>query len=366
MTKRLFCLIGTIIHCIKAYSFYSDRSVLYLLFDYLCLCRKKGYFYIDEYCNFRLDSQSESFRKNFLPHRLAHKYWDRVLNSADYASLARDKFCSHLLLEKADIPTPQLFCYYNPEMGESIGIQANDYASVRALLYNKNVKAFVCKPSFYSSHGEGVFVCKELLFEDSDCIMVLRDKKLSLRKFLESAGPCLFEALVIQTKQFNTFNPTSVNTVRMVTALYPDNSVKTVAAFVKIGRMGSEVDNAGAGGNADAAIDINNGKIFNSIQFNSWMDIKSIYVHPDTNAQIDGVMIDNWTEMLGIVESYQRRIPFIKMIGWDVAVTDNGPVIIEINNYWDPTGQLFIKRGWLPDVLDCYNAWKDRINMVKV
>lgn len=364
--KKVIRAIRAIIHGINAYRPYTDRSVLYLLFDYLCLCRKKGYFYIDEYCNFRLDSQSEQFRKNFLPHRLAHKYWDRVLNPVDYASLARDKFCSHLLLEKADIATPNLFCYYNPDMGESIGIQANDYASVRALLLNQNVKAFVCKPSFYSSHGEGVFVCEELVFEDDDCIMVLRNKKLSLRKFLESANPCLFEALVVQTKQFYAFNPTSVNTVRMVTALYPDNTVKTVAAFLKIGRMGSDVDNAGSGGNVDAAIDIKDGKILNPIQFNSWMDIIDIQAHPDTNAQIDGIIIDNWSKIVRSVESYSRRIPFIKMIGWDVAVTDNGPVIIEINNYWDPTGQLFIKKGWLPDVLNCYDAWKDRINPLKV
>ena len=48
----------------------------------------------------------------------------------------------------------------------------------------------------------------------------------------------------------------------------------------------------------------------------------------------------------------------MKAIGWDVAITDDGPVIIEINDFWDTTGQLFIQRGWRKEVRECYLAWK--------
>lgn len=44
------------------------------------------------------------------------------------------------------------------------------------------------------------------------------------------------------------------------------------------------------------------------------------------------------------------------MIGWDVALTDEGPVIIEINNWWDTTGQLFIGHDWRNEVVDCFNV----------
>lgn len=169
--------------------------------------------------------------------------------------------------------------------------------------------------------------------------------------------PLLFESFVKQSEQLASFNPSSVNTVRMMTALYPNNEVKLIASFIKIGRAGSCVDNAGAGGNVDAAIDINSGKLYNALEFNSWHNIVTITHHPDTNNPIDGVVIKDWSKIVNDLCRFQSLIPQIKIIGWDVALTENGPVIIEINNWWDTTGQLFIKRGWKKEVMDCYNAW---------
>ena len=52
----------------------------------------------------------------------------------------------------------------------------------------------------------------------------------------------------------------------------------------------------------------------------------------------------------------------MKAAGWDIAITDNGPVIVEVNDMWDRTGQLFIRRGWKPEIEECYNAWKKYYN----
>ena len=51
-------------------------------------------------------------------------------------------------------------------------------------------------------------------------------------------------------------------------------------------------------------------------------------------------------------------MPFCKAIGWDIAITDEGPVVIEVNEMWDRTGQYFIRRGWRNEIRDCYMAWK--------
>ena len=66
-----------------------------------------------------------------------------------------------------------------------------------------------------------------------------------------------------------------------------------------------------------------------------------------------------WEEIKKRLCEYQAQIPQLKAIGWDVALTENGPVIIEINNYWDTTGQLFLGRGWRDEVQECYEAWKE-------
>lgn len=354
-----------VINNLSSYKKYSDKSLLWLFTDFLKLRRGKSELTIQEYCEFHLDRQTKDFRNDFLPHWRAHKYWDHVLNIQDYACLARDKFLSHLLLENAGIPHPKLYCYFNRQYGSSFGVNAHNYEHVRRIFEKLNVRDFVCKPSFYSSEGKGVFICKELLYEKEDCIMVLRDGKHSLKEFLRTSNPCLFESLVVQTEQFSAFNPSSVNTIRMITALYPDNTVKLVAACTRIGRKGSETDNAGAGGNIDCAINADTGEMYNCMQFNSWYDISCITHHPDSHVALEGVTIDNWGDIVDKIKSYQARLPFIKMVGWDVALTQTGPVIIEINNFWGNVFQLFIKRGWEPDVRDCWLAWKDKLDLRK-
>ncbi len=51
-------------------------------------------------------------------------------------------------------------------------------------------------------------------------------------------------------------------------------------------------------------------------------------------------------------------MPFLRAIGWDIAITDQGPVVVEINDFWDETGQLFVRKGWKPEIENCYQEWE--------
>lgn len=310
---------------------------------------------IEEFLNYEEALKDKGFSETFLTFREAWGYW-KVLNPSTYYALAKDKYISHLLLEKEGIPTSELYAYYHPEKGKS------NFDLLRKELESKNVKSCVVKPAVDGAHGAGVFVCKEMLYTQDDIIMVKSDgKQLSLCDFCKTnkSTSWLFERIVVQSDQIGRINRSSVNTVRFMTALYPDGSTKVFATFMKIGRAGSDVDNAGGGGNVDCAIDIDTGKCYNALQFNSYSDVKKVDRHPDSGEKINGIHIENWEETKKCLCEYQARIPQLKTIGWDVALTDKGPVIIEINNYWDTTGQLFLGKGWREEVRDCYLAWKE-------
>lgn len=334
----------------------SGKSIFSLLIDYVSL-KKKAIISRTEYENYTMYNKSEKFRDNFLSYTKASYYW-ALLNPVKYASLARNKYLSHCLLNELKIPTAELYIYYNRELSYISDNLANDFESVKKILLKRGLKSFVVKPAEDSAHGQGVFICRDLLITKDDCILIKQSgKEISLKSILKNV-PLLFEEPVIQSSQLMSFNKSSVNTIRIMTALYPYGKTKTIASFIKIGRKGSEVDNAGNGGNIDCGINLTTGELYNPIQFNSWIDIKSIHCHPDTNAQLDGIIINDWQKIQKQVESFQARIPQLKTIGWDVAITDNGICIIEINNWWDTTGQLFIDKGWKNEVEECYNAWK--------
>lgn len=320
-----------------------------------CKLRFSKKMMVEEFLNYEQALKDENFSKTFLTFREACVYW-KVLNPSRYAVLAKDKYMSHLLLEKANIPTPELYAYYHPEMGNS------DYNSLRRDLESKKVTSCVIKPAVDGAHGTGVFVCKNIVYTPEDCILVKSNgKQLSLREFCKqnTHTSWLFESIVKQSEQIGRINRSSVNTVRFMTALYPNKRSKVFATWMKYGRVGSDVDNAGSGGNVDCAVNADTGECYNVSIFNSFADVILCDNHPDSGEKINGIRINNWDEIKMRLCEYQARIPQLKAIGWDVALTENGPVIIEINNYWDTTGQLFLGRGWRNEVKECYEAWNE-------
>lgn len=356
--KRLFNFFKYTFYLLKDTSFLVKKKRIsdYGLFLRLFFRKKiSGQEWIDYSAKLR----STSFQQSFLSYREATELW-RVLNPNNYASMARDKYLTHLFFEQADIPMPKLFAYFNTNT-TPYGRVANDYDSLRKVLFQNSVQECVVKPAADSAHGNNVFICKEIQFLDDDCILIKsNDKKVSLRFLCSSCEkiPLLFEEKVKQTEVFSLLNPSSINTVRIMTALYPGGKSNVFASWMRMGRSGSDVDNASNGGNVDCAVDVETGMCYNAAQFNSFSDVISIERHPDSGELIEGLVIDNWSEIKSTLCEFQSKIPFLKAIGWDVALTDSGPVIIEINNWWDPTGQLFIGKGWRDSVLDCYNAWR--------
>lgn len=335
----------------------TSRSGIYVLRDFLILHRREQ-LSSQEYINYDFDLRAASFKDSFLPYAQAKKYWE-VLNPERYSCLARNKYLSHLILERAGIPTTKLIAYYNPAAVESNDEIAIDYDTLVAIFWKKRISAFVLKPAVDGAHGHGIIVCRELIETNGELYMKkLGNEKIRLRDCL-GAEPLLFEEIVTQTAQMASFNPSSINTIRIMTALYPNHEVKIIATFLKIGRAGSDIDNAGSGGNIDAACCIDTGELYHVMRFDSWRGYELIDFHPDTKIKLSGVKIENWHTIIEQVKSFQGRIPLLKTIGWDIALTENGPIAIEINNYWDTTGQLFIGRGWKKEVVQCYQAWKD-------
>lgn len=336
----------------------KHKNLFYVFYDYWQLRKRKGIL-LSEYCQFEFERQPQEFKDSFLGLNEQRYYLD-LLNPKKYYTVARNKYISHLFLEAAGIKRKaNLYCYYMPEGKISTERIGYDYKSVVDILREKEVSQCVVK-TIESSHGDNVYVIKRVEFLENDCILWRFDGKQIMLSKLLAEEPLIFESIVEQSEQFKKFNESSVNTVRFMTTLYPNRDAKIVATFMKIGRSGRCVDNAGEGGNVDAVVDVNTGQIHDVIQFDGWRKIKSITHHPDSGNLIDGVYIENWEMIKEEVIKMQQSFPYIKAAGWDIAVTKYGPIVIEVNDFWDRTGQFFIRRGWRKEVRDCYFAWKEK------
>lgn len=338
------------------YPAYS-KNKLSILSDYLHLYKTKG-LEMNEYHDFEFEKRSEEFRKSFLGLNEQRHYLD-VLNPIKHYSFARNKFAAHKFFENTGIRTSELFCYYDPK-GAFVGSKeiASSVADVVRILKAKEVNQCVVKAT-EDSHGDNVVVVKEIKYVENDCELRLFNGTVVMLSNVLKDQPRIFESVIRQTDQFSSFNESSVNTVRFMTTLYPDGSARVIATFIKIGRAGKCVDNAGGGGNVDVCVDVETGEIKYAIQFDGWNKIKDIEKHPDSGTQLNGVIIENWDSIKAEVVKYQQAFPWCKAAGWDIAITDDGPIVIEVNDFWDRTGQYFIRKGWREEIRECYKAWKD-------
>lgn len=356
-SREIKCKINRFIRRLNNMHRQSGKSWISIFVYNLRLKAKRKFCFVEIHDNM-LDLLGKEYEDSFLNWEEQKQYLS-ILNPRKYFIVARNKYLTHAVLDNLGIKgKSKLICYYNPEMGVCRDNTAIDCNSVKEILRQSGLEEFVIKTT-ESSHGDNVWVIKGLEYLTDDAILIrFDDKKIMLSDVL-SKEPLIFETIIRQTAQLASFNATSVNTVRFMTTLLPNGEAKIIATFIKIGRAGKCVDNAGSGGNVDAAIDVQSGMLYNSILFEGWRKITPIDRHPDSNAKLNGTVIENWNTIKEKVIEYQKQLPFIKAAGWDIAITPEGPIIIEVNDMWDRTGQLFRRQGWKAEIKECFDAWKE-------
>ena len=138
----------------------------------------------------------------------------------------------------------------------------------------------------------------------------------------------LVEEVIVQHPQVASIYPHSVNTYRIVTVLR-NGFAHVIYGFIRIGNGGQSVDNINAGGMA-APIDIDTGVI----RYAAYDKNGHCYdVHPATGQPIVGILLPYWKDAVEMCLSAAQVIPQLGYIGWDIAVTENGPQLIEGNEF---------------------------------
>ena len=143
-----------------------------------------------------------------------------------------------------------------------------------------------------------------------------------------------------------------LSTVRINTALLKTGP-EVIFAFLKL--MGSKgaVDNFAGGkfGNMLAAVDLATGtlpKVYGRGAGQTLL-IGEVEVHPVTGANVKGFKLPIWDEVVAFAKRAAATCAESPLLGADVAITDDGPMILEINADWDANvPQLTTGRGLRP------------------
>jgi len=137
----------------------------------------------------------------------------------------------------------------------------------------------------------------------------------------------LVEDCIVQHPKMASIYPNAVNTLRIVT-ITKNNNVHIMFRSIRMGNSGNVVDN------------FNHGGLFTTIDEDGVIkkpavDKKgNIYTnHPFTNTEIVGFEIPLFDQAINYVKTMAKSIPEVGYVGWDIAITENGPVVVEANPF---------------------------------
>jgi hypothetical protein len=149
----------------------------------------------------------------------------------------------------------------------------------------------------------------------------------------------LVERRIPQAEFWRALCPESTNTIRALTMWTPGDPEPFIGTAVqRIGTSATAPTDNWSGGGINAPIDLQTGRLgLGRMHPLKGKSARTEFTHhPDTGAQIIGVVLPYWDRVCDTVLRAARTLPINRYVGWDVVVDESGtPLIIEANKNSD-------------------------------
>jgi Sugar-transfer associated ATP-grasp len=262
--------------------------------------------------------------------------WLLVFNPEPYRFLTENKVVFKRCLSGLGVPVAPLLGVIGPHGRAETGEHLRTDHEVKTWLEASGVENLVMKPVL-GSRGTGVLVLGERSLGDGvaswqrvpagtisvdDVLAHLRGQRCEF----------MIEARLRPHPSLWGFSREVLQCARVLTLV--DADVSVIGAALRIASGDVAVDNFSRG-NLAAPIDLASGRLGPAVM-NRTHSLRRVDVHPVTGVPITGVPVPDWSAALAVVRAAAAGLPFNRLLGWDLAFTDRGPVIVEANDIWDP------------------------------
>ena len=257
---------------------------------------------------------SGKFDYKYFPEVLFIPYFERLSNNPNYYKCLQDKNITEFLVRKLDFVKS---IKYYAKCSNGLLTDSNDnIISLNNLLEIVEGKKVFIKHTVDSSSGRDCRVCyikngiDEKTDEKFEDIIKLYGKNYIIQSLLKN------------NEDLSNLNPSSLNTFRVITYIL-DNKVYHMPIILRIGRNGSFLDNAHAGG------------IFIGVSDEGYLlpkacsEFGELYeMHPDTKIKFDGYYIKKMPEIIDVAHKLQTLFPHVGCVNWDLTLDENNDVVL--------------------------------------
>lgn len=266
---------------------------------------------------------SEDQLLDYVPEYFFYDLYLPQYNRTKYTALTDDKNVSALIFNAIKVRQPLTICRL---VNGSFLDEANNSMGTDEVLktlkgVSRHERVFV-KPA-YGSGGSGI-----IIFHHQTDGYRSSSGELLDGHFLENVarrGDFIVQWGVEQQEDLAAVYPHSLNTFRIATEK-KEGKARLLCATLRMGRNGSQVDNGSQGG-IMAAIDLRTGTTLVARS----ETCESFATHPDTGFSFREWRVPEWKAVMEFTLDCARRFPFSGFLGWDIAISSCGPIVVEVN-----------------------------------
>lgn len=202
------------------------------------------------------------------------------------------------------------------------------FRKVYGMYLDENYKEISLKDAIRRSRDAGEVVLKICRFSSGGFGLLFWnpsvDGEEKLISFLNTSTDILCQEVIKQHRDLDILNPSSINTLRMLTFFFNDK-VYMLSSFIRFGAEGSRLDNIHSGGYACGIDD--EGRLRNMA-----CDIAGTKIDYRPQGKcLNEIKVPNYDQCVELVTGLSKRFVTVsRLIGWDIAIDESGnPVVIE-------------------------------------
>jgi hypothetical protein len=329
----------------------TKTSPLKIMRDYASLAFGPGKVSFKDYVQLRLFDENYYAgcdRRTVVGQRRNYDLAARINFRHDWMGLFANKVASARYLAAYGFPTLPIAAIF--EATRSVPSQAiYDAAHLAEFLSDRANYPLFGKPT-ESQQSLGSIALKEYL-ADARSVKTFDEKIIPVEQFIQNIAThykegYLFQRFTPSHRAIREICGDRLATVRVLTIRAGENP-RVLRACWKIPVGSNIADNFWRPGNILAELDLATGCVRRAIT-GTGPELAEQSRHPDTGATLVGFALPFWEQLMETAVEAARLMRHMPLIGWDMAVLDSGPVIVETNQMPDFfLNQLADRRGIL-------------------
>lgn len=286
-------------HQLKAYNNSLNKS-MYTAFFEMLICSWRHGASFENYYELEFHKKNIKERRSLMTTSLRHEL-TRQVNDDDFVEILKDKKT------------------FSDVFHNMLGRKIYSWKDVLSMNGSDTPEKLIIKHR-YGQAGNDIYFPDE--FYNWDALISF------MKSNHKNPEMYIFEEYISQHIKLHELNPSCVNTLRIITFYNSHEDIEVWGCYLRMG-VGKNTDNLAVGG--IISLVENDGITRKKAKKKNPFE-KDFHHHPLTGVNIVGFEVPYYHEAIQLAKEAAARVPQVRSVGWDVAIGETGPCIIEGND----------------------------------